>query len=129
LVTVVLLSFLASLLVVSPLIVSHSFAGRLCKPVAEVVAPIGTPTSGFGYKDGDPYAEFLPPPVEVSADGDAEFMRAVVIVTEETRTGTPRSGQEYDNPLLVLSGREYASISFVDLHERICDALRGKAHG
>jgi beta-galactosidase beta subunit len=81
---------------------------------------------GFGYEDGDPYAEFLPPPVEVTADGDSEFMRAVVIITEETEKGTARSHQEYVNPLLVLSGRDYASTSFVELHARICDALRGK---
>lgn len=91
-----------------------------------VPAHIGTPTPGEGYEDGDPYAHFLPPPVEVNADGDAEFMRAVVIVTEETKKGTARSGQEYVNPLLVLSGRDYASIPFAELHERICDALRGK---
>jgi len=30
------------------------------------------------------------------------------------------------NPLLILSGQDYASISFEKLHERICDALRGK---
>ena len=90
-----------------------------------VPAHIGTPTEGFGYEDGDPYAAFLPPPVEVNADGDSEFMRAVVIVTEETQKGTARSPQEYVNPLLVLSGQEYASISFVELHTRICDALRG----
>ena len=54
-------------------------------------------------------------------------MRAVVIVTEETQKGTARSAQEYVNPLLVLSGREHASISLVEIHERICDALRGKA--
>jgi hypothetical protein len=41
--------------------------------------------------------------------------------------GTARSHQEYVDPILVLSGREYASISFVELHTRICDALRGKA--
>jgi len=87
---------------------------------------IGTPTQGFGYEDGDPYAEFLPPPVEVNAEGDSEFMRAVVFVTEETKKGTARSGQEYVNPLYVLSGREYAAMSFAELHERICDALRGK---
>jgi len=63
--------------------------------------------------------------VEVNAEGDCEFMRAVVIVTEETRKGTARSPQEYANPLLVLSGQEYTSISFVELHTRICDALRG----
>lgn len=93
---------------------------------AQGVPPhIGTPTRGFGYEDGDPYAEFLPPAVEVNAEGDNEFMRAVVIVTEETQKGTARSPQEYVNPLLVLSGCEYAAISFVDLHTRICDALRG----
>jgi hypothetical protein len=91
-----------------------------------VPAHIGTPTRGHGYEDGDPYADFLPPPVEVNAEADSEFMRAVVFVTEETRKGTTRSPQEYAKPLLVLSGQEYASISFVELHERICDALRGK---
>jgi hypothetical protein len=91
-----------------------------------VPAHIGTPTPGFGYEDGDPYAEFLPPPVEVNAEGESKFMRAVVIITEETEKGTARSPQEYVNPLLVLSGRDYASISFVELHERICDALRGE---
>ena len=94
-----------------------------------VPAHVGTPTRGFGYEDGDPYADFLPPAVEVNAEGDSEFMRAVVIVTEETRKGTARSPQEYVNPLLVLSGREYASISFVELHTRICDALRRQVHG
>ena len=59
---------------------------------------------GFGYEGGDPYAEFLPPPVAVSSDGDSEFMRAVVIISEETKKGTARSGQEYVNPLLLLSG-------------------------
>ena len=62
----------------------------------------------------------------MDAEGDSEFMRAVVFVTEETKKGTARSPQEYENPLLVLSGQEYASISFVELHTRICDALRGK---
>lgn len=90
-----------------------------------VPAHIGTPTHGFGYEDGDPYAEFLPPAIEVNTDGDSEFMRAVVFVTEETQKGTDRSPQQYSNPLLVLTGLEYASISFVELHTRISDALRG----
>ena len=63
-----------------------------------VPAHVGTPTQGFGYEDGDPYAEFLPPAVYVNAEGDSEFMRAVVIVTEETQKGTARSPQEYANP-------------------------------
>jgi hypothetical protein len=92
-----------------------------------VPAHIGTPTKGFGYDGGDPYADFLPPPVEVNAEGDSEFMRAVVFVTEGTEKGTGRSPQEYVNPLLVLSGRDYALISFVELHTRVCDALRGKS--
>lgn len=28
-----------------------------------VPAHVGTPTLAFGYEDGDPYAEFLPPPI------------------------------------------------------------------
>ena len=39
--------------------------------------------------------------------------------------GTSRSAQEYSAPLLVLSGVEYASVTFSDLHARLCDALRG----
>lgn len=42
-----------------------------------VFAHIGTPTRGFGYEDGDPCANFLPPAGEVNADGDSPFMRAV----------------------------------------------------
>jgi len=90
---------------------------------------IGTPTPGHGYEDGDPYADFLPPPVEIDADGDSEFMRAVVFVSEETKKGTSRAGQEYQEPLLVLTGREYAAIKFDELHTRICDALRGRGPG
>ena len=39
--------------------------------------------------------------------------------------GTARSPQEYASPLLVLTGEEYARIPFAELHQRICDALRG----
>ena len=87
---------------------------------------IGTPTPGHGYEDGDPYADFLPPPVEIYADGDSEFIRALVFVSEETKKGTSRAGQEYQEPLLVLTGREYAAIKYDELHTRICDALRGR---
>lgn len=90
-----------------------------------VPAHVGTPTMGFGYEAGDPYAAFLPPAVRAHPDDDEPSLRAVVIVTEATRKGTQRSGQEYIDPLLVLSGEEYAATSFGDLHERICDALRG----
>jgi hypothetical protein len=105
----------------------HYFGCEWVEVVAQgVPGHIGTPTPGFGYEDDDLYTEFLPPPVTVDSEGDSEFMRAVVFVTRRTAKGTPRSPQEYVNPLLVLSGRDYASIPFADLHERICDALRGK---
>ena len=52
-------------------------------------------------------------------------MRAVVFVTEFTPKGTARSGQEYSSPLFVLSGEDYAKITFSELYERICAALRG----
>jgi hypothetical protein len=92
---------------------------------AQGVPPhIGIQKQGADYEGGDPYAQFLPSAVTVNAEGESEFMRAVVVVMK-TPKGTARSPQEYVNPLLVLSGREYASISFVELHTRICDALRG----
>ena len=34
--------------------------------------------------------------------------------------------QEYIDPLLVLSGAEYAAMSFEALPERICDGRRGE---
>ncbi len=93
---------------------------------AQGVPPhIGSPSLGAGYEAGDPYAAFLPPPVAVDSDGDGPFLRAVVFVTEFTRKGTDRSPQEYQSPLLTLSGEQYARITFADLHDRICAALRG----
>lgn len=93
---------------------------------AQAVPPhIGSPTRGMGYEDGDPYSEFLPPPLETDQDGQHEYMRAVVIITEETKKGSPRNPQEYLNPLLVLTGEEYSKILFAELHMRICDKLRG----
>ncbi|OYT19283.1 MAG: hypothetical protein CCU26_12460 [Nitrospira sp. UW-LDO-01] len=91
----------------------------------EVTAHIGSSTPGLGYEDGDPYAEFLPPALATDEDGDAEFMRAVVIITAETEKGTVRHPQEYSNPLLTLDGKQYASMTFDELHNRICDTLRG----
>jgi len=90
-----------------------------------VPAHIGTPSPGHGYEGGDPYAAFLPPAIPVPPGEDCLTMRAVVFVTQGTPKGTDRSPQEYVGPLLVLSGQEYAGISFGELYERICDALRG----
>lgn len=90
-----------------------------------VPAHIGSPTPGCGYEDGDPYNAFLPPAIETDAVGDAPFHRAVLFVTEHSIKGTERAGQEYLSPLLVLTGEQYAKMTFEDLHTRICDALRG----
>lgn len=90
-----------------------------------VPAHIGTSTSGAAGQEEDPYAGFLPPAGAVPTDDDGQTMRAVVFVTEGTAKGTARSPQEYVGPLLVLSGREYAAIRFGQLHDMICDALRG----
>ena len=93
---------------------------------AQGVPPhIGSPAPGLGYEGGDPFSDFLPPPVATDEDGGAPFMRAVVFVTEHSIKGTGRSGQEYVGPLLVLTGEEYARIPFPKLHARLCDALRG----
>ena len=82
---------------------------------------IGTPSPGHGYEGGDPYADFLPPPIALAPDDDGTTLRAVVIV----RDGTPKDGQRYVDPLLVLTGEEYEKSTFDELHGRICDALRG----
>ena len=90
-----------------------------------VPSHIGSSTPGCGYEDGDPYAEFLPPALQIDEDGEHEYMRAIVIVRAGTPKGTARSAQEYTTPLLVLTGEAYASMSFEALHKRICEALRG----
>jgi hypothetical protein len=86
---------------------------------------IGTPTPGHGYEDGDPYADFLPPPIAIDPDDEMPPLRAVVLVIAGTKKGTHRSPQEYLSPLLVLTGDEYKTMLFEELHDRLCSALRG----
>jgi hypothetical protein len=94
--------------------------------IAQAVPPhIGSPSAGADYESGDPFGAFLPPPVAVDLDSNAPHARAVVFITEFTQKGTERSGQEYQSPLLVLTGEEYDKITFADLHEHICSVLRG----
>jgi hypothetical protein len=52
-------------------------------------------------------------------------MRAVVFIRKLEPKGTDRSPQEYTNPLLTLTGKEYESLSFGALHEQLASALRG----
>jgi hypothetical protein len=90
-----------------------------------VRAHVGTPTSRYGYESGDPYNAFLPPPLPIESDGSEDQLRAVVFVVSTSKKGTPRSPQEYEAPLLVLTDGEYAAIPFQALHDRLCKALRG----
>jgi hypothetical protein len=80
-----------------------------------VPAHIGHPSA---YPDGDPYADFLPPVVtKYDADTNtAPHHRAVVIVAG----GRDRKdGQRYVDPLMVLTGREYSTVRWADLMDRI----------
>jgi hypothetical protein len=90
-----------------------------------VPAHIGTPTPGYGYDSGDPYAAFLPPALRIGVDASEDCLRAVVFVTGDTKKGTSRGAQEYESPLLELTGAEYEGMPFQDLHDRLCNVLRG----
>jgi hypothetical protein len=103
----------------------HRGCGWIEVRAQAVPAHVGSPTPGCGYENGDPYAAFLSPAVVTDAEGNATYHRAVLIVTEYSIKGTGRSGQEYVSPLLLLTGEEYARMTFEELHERICEALRG----
>jgi hypothetical protein len=74
-----------------------------------------------GGEGADPYGSFLPS----SSTSVAGGLRAVVFVEPGASKGTPRCAQEYEAPLLVLSGAAYTSTSFTALHAIPCDALRG----
>lgn len=90
-----------------------------------VPAHVGTPTLGYGYEPGDLFAAFLPPALRIEGGVTEDDLRAVVFVSSATKKGTARSGQEYESPLLVLTGAEYATTPFQELHDRLCTALRG----
>jgi hypothetical protein len=66
-----------------------------------------------------PAWDFLPPPVEP----EGRIFRAVLFVVAGDPKGTARSGQEYPQPLLQLTGREYHDIRFADLMMRLEEAL------
>jgi hypothetical protein len=93
---------------------------------AQGVPPhVRTPSPGYGYESGDPYEAFLPAPLRIEGGASKDDFRAVVFVSSTTKKGTARSGQEYESPLLVLTGTEYAAMPFQVLHDRLGTALRG----
>lgn len=84
-----------------------------------VPAHIGHPSC---YPEGDPYAYFLPPVVKEynPETSEAPYYRAVVIVMEGR---DKKEGQRYIEPLLVLTGEEYARLTFQELFDRIEAAM------
>ena len=104
----------------------HADGGWIEVLAQAVPAHIGTPTPGYGYESGDPYEGFLPPPLRIDRISSEDDLRAVVFVVSGSKKGTTRSGQEYESPLLVLTGSEYAGVPFQALHDRLCAVLRGR---
>lgn len=84
-----------------------------------VPAHIGSTT--LGDYDHDPYADMLPP-ARTDHDEDDETPRAVVFITDDVE----QEGQEYVDPILVITGREYLETSFPDLLDRIYQALANR---
>lgn len=74
-----------------------------------VPAHVGTSSPGPESEPEDPYSAFLPPASTAPTDDDDQTMSAVVFITEGTSKGTAT----------------YATIPFEELHQLICDALRG----
>jgi hypothetical protein len=60
----------------------------------------------------NPYEAFLPPALRIESGVSEDDLRAVVFVVSTSKKGTVRSGQEYESPLLVLTGTEYAAMPF-----------------
>ena len=74
--------------------------------------------------DTGPAWAFLPPPIPVDEHQNGRAIhRAVVFVDETTEKGTERCGQEYVDPLLTISGREYRWTPFPDLQDRLENIL------
>jgi hypothetical protein len=98
----------------------HPFDDEWVEVYAQAVpAHIGHPSE---YTEEDPYADFLPPVVQDydPSTGDAPYHRAVVIVQE----GRDRKDiQRYVDPLIVMSGEEYAKMPFSTLLDRIHAAM------
>ena len=98
---------------------AHRFDEEWVSVYAQAVPPhIGHPSC---YPEGDPYSDFLPPVVECDPKtGSGPFNRAVVILMEGR---DEKVGQRYTDPLLVLTGEEYAQIPFQALLDAITDAM------
>lgn len=98
----------------------HELDDEWVEVYAQAVPPhIGHPSC---YPEGDLYADFLPPVVSDydPETGEAPYDRAVVIVQEGR---DEKDGHRYVDPLIVISGEEYARIPFQQLLDRIHAAM------
>ena len=86
----------------------------------ETIVAQGVPEH-IGEGGNADYLAFLPQREGSIEDG----LRAVVFIRKLEEKGTERSAQEYLNPLLMISGKDYSSASFANLHERLTKALLG----
>src|SRR5947207_12407306 len=87
----------------------HEFDHEYVKVFAQGVPPhIGHPNE---YPEGDPYADFLPPVVmEYDHENDRFSDYRAVVIVQEGRD--QKDVQRYVDPLIVLTGKEYANIPF-----------------
>lgn len=75
----------------------------------------------------EPY-DWLPTPrLDVSDDDSYLHPRAVVFVLAgEPKGGEGYGGQQYHRPLLVLSGEEYARVTFHAVMSQLTDAIEAR---
>lgn len=70
----------------------------------------------------DDEVDWLPAPIK-----DSDRLRCVVFVEAgEPKGGAGYHGQQYHNPLLILTGFQYTHISHSDLFEKLTEGLEQK---
>ena len=70
-----------------------------------VPAHVGTPTPGYGYESGDPYAAFLPRALRIDNGTPEDELRAVVFVRSTTKKGTSRRARNMSRRYWCSLGR------------------------
>lgn len=83
-----------------------------------VPSHIGAKWNGY---ESDIYSYFLPPTIPEELED--EYDRAIVFCHEFDRKGTDRNGQEWHDPLLILTGKEFKEISWLEVMSRLQHAV------
>lgn len=71
------------------------------------------------YPEGDPYGEFLPPPV-TPEEYEEDVPRAIVVIEKGRHK---KIGQRYEEPLFTVTGREWEKMTFGEVLARIQQAV------